>query len=160
VIYPQLLKADFDKLPRALRDFHSLAGDRKAAGKVAVQRERGWFARLVGFPQAGENIPARLEVSASQNREVWIRRFGNGVLRSAQWAEGDLLVETAGPLRIYFRVTADVAGLRFESLRARLWGIPVPVRIAATARGGDSAWEFEVKFEHVGSYRGSMEQVP
>jgi hypothetical protein len=44
--------------------------------------------------------------------------------------------------------------MRFESRAARLWGIPLPMRMEAWERGGDSSWEFEVTVAHIGSYRG------
>ena len=159
MIYPQLLRSDFDKLPRALHDFHSTAGGGRAAGRVAVRRARGLLPRLSGFPPSGDDLPAKVEVMATDQQEVWTRQFGDGMLRSVQWIKGDLLVEAMGPLRIYFRVAACETGLRFQLVRARLLGMPIPLRIEATAMGGESSWEFEVKIAHVGSYRGVMEPV-
>jgi hypothetical protein len=82
------------------------------------------------------------------------------VRRSVQWIKDDLLVEAAGPLRLYFRVFAGERGMRFQSERARFWGIPLPLRVEGTARGAGASWEFEVTISHVGSYRGIMEPVP
>ena len=159
MIYAQLLRADFDKLPRALHAFHSAAGGGRAEGKVVVWRERGLLALLSGFPPSGDNLPAKVNVVANKDREIWIRQFGNGVLRSVQWIKDDLLVEAIGPVRMYFRVLGCETGLRFQLVRARLFGMPIPLRIEATASGGDLSWEFEVKISHVGSYRGFMEPV-
>ena len=160
MLYPELLKADFERLPRALRDFHSKPGGGRAEGTAAVRNDNRLLARLAGFPPPGDNIPMRLLVVASDNSEVWIRSFGDAVLRSVQRREGDLLQEAIGPVRVLFRVLADGAGMRFESLRVRLWMIPLPLRVAATARGDESSWEFEVTVERIGSYRGAMVSIP
>jgi hypothetical protein len=77
-------------------------------------------------------------------------------LRTAQWQEGNLLRESAGPVRISFHVQADERGLRFQSLRARFWFVPIPLRIEAHEWGDDSSWEFQVTVAGVGSYSGRM----
>ena len=74
--------------------------------------------------------------------------------------EGDLLVESAGPVRIFFRVRADEDEMRFESQRALLWSIPLPLRIEAWARGAGAGWEFDVSVRHAGGYRGTMAPLP
>jgi hypothetical protein len=159
VLYPQLLQGDFDKLPRALREFHSRPGGGRASGAVSV-RHASLLARLIGFPASGDRIPMQLEVVAGENEEVWIRRFGDVVRKTIQTQAGDLLLEAAGPLRMFFRVLADETGLRFECQRARLWGIPLPLRVEARARGDDAGWEFEVTVASVGSYRGAVIPTP
>ena len=159
MLYRQLLKDDFEKLPRALREFHSAPGGGRALGTVAVRHARGMLARLAGFPRSGEGIPLRLEVEATGDREVWVRRFGDDVLRTTQQRQGDLLLETMGPVRVLFRLAADGKGIRFESERTRLWMIPLPVRVTAMAAGGDSSWEFEVTVSRIGSYRGAVVRV-
>jgi len=139
-----------------LRDFHSAPGGGSASGTVAVRRECGWLAGLVGFPPSGDGISVRLQVIAGGNSELWIRSFGGVELRTVQWSEGELLLETAGPLRMSFRLFADEKGMRFEIVRARLWMVPIPLRIEAQIWGNDSSWEFQVTVAGVGSYRGTM----
>jgi hypothetical protein len=156
MIYPDLLKADFGKLPLVLREFHAVAGERRALGKVAIRHQHPWLARLVGFPEEGTDVPLRLHVAATEDREVWTRWFGDSMRRSVQWASGDLLVEKAGPVRIGLRISAGPAGMRFESRSASLWGIPLPLRMNAWTRGDGSSWEVEVTIAHIGSYRGRV----
>jgi hypothetical protein len=160
VLYRQLLKDDFDRLPPALRRFHSAPGGGRAVGSVAVRRASGLLARLAGFPRSGDNVPMRLEVVASETQEIWIRRFGDVVRKSTQRLEGGLLVETFGPVRLLFRVRGDDRGVRFECQCARLWALPLPLRVSATERGTDCSWEFEVTVARVGSYSGSMSPLP
>jgi hypothetical protein len=160
VIYPLLLKSDFGKLPPALKVFHAASGERRAAGIVEIRHDHRWIARLARFPAAGVNIPVRLHVTAGEHEEIWTRWFGNSMRRSIQWISGDLLVEKAGPIRIDFHVFADETGMRFESHTVTFWGIPVPLRAAAWARGDGASWEVEVTVQHVGSYRGRIAPEP
>jgi Domain of unknown function (DUF4166) len=160
VLYPQLLKGDFEKLPRALREFHSRPGGGRASGTVAVRHRSGLLARILRFPASGDNIPAQLQVVSGENEEVWIRRFGGVVRKSIQSQSGGLLLEKAGTVRLFFRLLAGDGELRFESERVLLWRIPVPLRVQGRARGSESAWEFEVTVAHVGSYRGTMIPLP
>jgi Domain of unknown function (DUF4166) len=156
MIYRALLDGDFAKLPPVLRTFHSAPGKRCASGTMSIRRESGLLAWLVDFPPAGERVPVRLEVDGADGRETWTRWFGTLMRRSTQRAEGGLLVEEAGPVRIAFRIRASESGMSFESQRAELWGIPVPLHIEAFLRGGELSWEVEVRIRHVGSYRGVM----
>ncbi len=156
MIYRALLEQDFEKLPPVLRVFHSAPGQRHAAGTMSIRRHSAFLAWLVGFPPEGEQVPVNLDVLATEDQETWTRSFGGTVRSSTQWAAGGFLVEKAGPLCIAFQIRASEDSLTFESRRAKVWGIPVPVRIEASARGGETSWEVEVKIAHVGSYRGVM----
>jgi hypothetical protein len=157
MIYRALLEDDFEKLPTALRVFHSTPGRRRAAGTLSVRHHSAFLAWLVRFPPAGDHVPAQLDVLASDAEETWTRSFASVVRRSTQWASAGLLMEQAGPLRIAFRVHAACGGMRFQSQRASIWGIPVPLRVEAVSRGGETSWEIEVEIAHIGNYRGVME---
>ncbi|HEY1341339.1 MAG TPA: hypothetical protein VGF59_27705 [Bryobacteraceae bacterium] len=159
MVYRELLKDDFERLPAPLRRFHSSARGR-ARGLIFVRHRNRALARLLGFPAAGENIAADLEVTATDRGEIWTRRFGNHVMRSLQRCERGLLVETMGPIRLQFRVTADAAGLSLKSEGVRYLGVPVPIQLRATERGCGSGWEFAVDVPHVASYGGAMELLP
>jgi len=156
MIYRALLKDDFEKLPAVLRVFHSAPGQRSAAGTLSIRRHNVFLAWLVGFPPEGEQVPTRLDVLATEDEEIWTRRFGGVARSSTQWEAKGLLVEEAGPLRVAFQVRACQGGMSFESRRARVWGIPVPLRVKAAVRGGETSWEVEVTVAHVGSYHGAM----
>jgi hypothetical protein len=159
LLYPQLLQSDFAKLPRVLREFHTTPGGGRASGKVVVHHANRLLARIAGFPPPGHAVTLQLEILAADDREIWRRRFGPHVRESIQQVQGSLLVETAGPIRIFFRVFADSHGLRFESQRARFLGIPLPLRISAEARAGESSWDLEVTVKGIGGYRGIMAPV-
>lgn len=156
MLYPMLLKADFEKLPGVLRGFHSAPRGGRAKGTVSV-RHQSILARLIGFPPAGDGIPLRVEVMAMESKEVWVRHFGNAIRRSVQTVEGDLMVEAMGPVRIFFRLYADSTGIRFVSQRATLWRIPLPLRVIAVTKGQKFSWDFAITVCGIGSYRGSVE---
>ncbi len=156
MLYPQLLGSDFGKLPRALREFHSAPGGGSASGTASVRRVRGWLAGLIGFPPAGDGIPLKLRVVATDSGEIWIRSFGGVERRTVQRRDGHLLVESAGPVRFTFRLLEVEQGMRFELQSARVWIIPIPLRIEAREWGDESSWDFEVTVVGVGTYRGRM----
>ncbi len=159
MIYRQILAADFDRLPAMLRTFHSTPGGGHAVGTASVSHQNKWLARLLRFPRAGPDQPMRLDVVAEESEETWTRSFGNSPRRSVQTVRDGLLVEDLGPMQIEFRVIPNSEGMRFRSQRARLLGIPVPVRVEARVKGNDHGWEFEVTVDRVGSYKGTMSQV-
>ena len=125
-------------------------------GMASVSHQNKWLARLLRFPRAGRDQPLRLDVVAEESREIWTRSFGNSQRRSVQRVRGGLLVEDLGPMQIEFRIIPNNDGMRFQSQRARLLGIPVPVRVEAHVKGNDSGWEFEVTVSRVGSYKGTV----
>ena len=160
MLYPQLLAADFARLPRALREFHSAPRGGRASGTAVVTHTNRWLAWLLGFPPSGENIPLQLEVQTSGNREIWVRQFGGVVLRTKQRQDGNLLLETRGLVRIFFRIFADEHGMRFESQRAYFWIIPLPLKVEARVRGDESSWVVDVTVGRIGSYQGELVRVP
>lgn len=156
MLYPELLKSDFDRLPQALREFHSAPGGGRARGTASVRHSSGLLARLAGFPPEGGNVPLQLEVLASENQEVWIRRFGETVLKSVQRQSGGLIAESFGRLKILLRVTVEDSRMRFVSEGVRWWIIPLPLSVMATEWGDEAHWEFDVNVLGLGSYRGMM----
>jgi len=156
MIYRALLGDDFARLPAALRTLHGAPGKRCAEGVMSIRRENALLAWVVGFPRAGGKVPVRLEVEGTESEETWTRWFGGLRRSSTQRVKGGLIMERAGPVRIAFQVRVCDGGMQFESLRTQVFGVPVPLRIAASVRGGETSWEVEVTFAHIGSYRGVM----
>src|SRR5258708_5723729 len=130
MLYPRLLERDFDRLPRVLREFHSAPGGSRASGKAAVRRA-SFLSGLLGFPPAGDDIALELEVGEENDRKAWTRNLGGKKMRRVQGQEGDLRREAMGPVRIASRTAADENGMQFFSERARLWIIPIPLRVNA-----------------------------
>src|SRR5947209_2177267 len=130
-LYRRALGDAFDGLPPALRRFHDRPGGATAEGVVCVTRGRGrirnWIASRMRLPPEGERMAVRLHVVVTGDREQWIREFGTARVVTHQWREAGLLIESIGPLRLGFRVFLEGDALRFNSARAWLHGIPLPI---------------------------------
>jgi hypothetical protein len=158
VIYRQLLGPEFDKLPAVLREFHSAPQGGHASGVARIRHTSSLLAWLVRFPPEGE-MPITLDIDSTSAGEVWIRHFGDAERRSSQTVDDGLLCEVAGPLHLYFRVTADPTGIRFSLVRARCLSVPIPLRVTAVvsaAPDANDAFNAEVSVAGVGSYQARM----
>ena len=144
MIYRQLLNEGFDRLPAALRAFHSAPGGGHAVGTASVSHQNGWLARLLGFPRAARSQPVRLDVIAKEIEEIWTRTFGT--IRSAGQSSEPAPGSGRRPGSASNRISCNRhrEGMRFQSSRARLFGIPVPVHVEGSAQGGEHSWNFEV----------------
>lgn len=151
-LYEQLLGDDFQRLPPVLREFHARQGTLRAKGEVAVLhgmgRLRGWAARLMKLPRAGERIALQLEITAAADRETWRRSFDGDLLETQQWKEQQHLVEHAGPISFLFQLKAADDSLTFEPLGCRVVGIRLPKflspHVFAQAAAKDRSWSIHV----------------
>ena len=151
-LYQRLLGKDFSKLPVILQQFHGLPEGGCADGVISVERGAGVLrhvaAQFLGLPNAGKEVPLRLQVIPEDGREIWIRHFDGQSLKTLQWQEGSYLVEKAGPLHLFFELAADERGLTFYPRLNRMRGIQVPdpisLRVNANARGLGNCWNIEV----------------
>ena len=138
-LYRRLLGPAFDTLPPTLRQFHDVETEWRGHARFRITRGRGWLrdlaARAGRLPPAGEDVPLRLRLVAEGERERWIRHFGGHKLESVQWAEGGLLVESFGALRLGFRLVVEPPALRLEPARAWLLGLPWPLALAPRGTG-------------------------
>ena len=87
-LYRRLLGEAYDAMPAPLRAMHDLANEMTAEGTATVTRGKGLLARLaaaiVGFPQAGENVPVRVDFKVEHGRERWTRSFAGRAFHSTQ----------------------------------------------------------------------------
>lgn len=154
-LYRQTLGADFESLPDVLRHFHESPSAATASGILHISRGQGWarrtLATLMRLPSPGENVPAHLHVQVDKHGERWIRRFGSLRLVTWQYYQKGLLIETAGPLRFGFHVTADAAGMQFETVRCWFLSLPLPLflapRVFAQVTGKGASWWIDVRIE-------------
>jgi hypothetical protein len=154
-LYQRVLGDRFDALPPVLRVFHSQRTGGSAVGTLRVTRTPGLLMRLLGplldLPDAGEHVPARVEVVVEGDKELWIRTFNGRSVKTLQWEHDGLLVEARGPLRIGIRLSTDGSSLRFEPVRAWFGPVPMPAFLAPGGRGlltaHDDAWHVDVSVE-------------
>ena len=152
-LYRRLLGTRFDELPGGLKRFHDADGGGRARGVFQVERGRGGLrnaiASLMGFPQAGVNVPVVLEVTAKGDRERWCRRFPSRTVASTQWERDQLLVEAFGPYSFSCSLELEGADLVYEFRRAWLLGVPLPSwflpRAEGIASGDEKGWRVVVR---------------
>jgi hypothetical protein len=106
------------------------------------------FASILGLPRAGKDVPVRLEVRVDGDREQWLRHFPGGCLRSVQWADGNLLMESVGLASFSSALVVDGSSLSYEFRRAWFAGIPLPVWLSPYVDGralaGETGWRVAV----------------
>lgn len=141
-LYRQILGSAWERLLPAITAMHA-GGARVASGRARIERGGGLLARIVarvvGFPQAGEDVPVTVRFVADGEKEIWTRDFGGKMFRSWQ-VEGKgrdrhLLAEVFGPFRVLMAPVPDGDRLRLVVRGWRFFGIPLPMFLAP---GGDT----------------------
>jgi hypothetical protein len=139
-LYRRLLGSDFDRLPPTLQRFHDVTTEWHGHAQFRITRGRGWLrnvlADLGGLPPAGEDVPLRLRIVAEDDRERWIRHFGQHRLESVQRAWRGLLVESIGGVTLGFHLVVEPPALRL--VPAQVWllgGLPWPHFLAPHGNG-------------------------
>jgi hypothetical protein len=170
-LYRRLLGQAWDQLPEPLRVMHDLQTDLTAAGVATVERGGGWLARmtawLVGFPQAGSDVPVTVRFHARDGKEYWQRTFADRRFASLQEQgrgryEG-LLCERFGVLAAGMALVLEEGRMRLVVRRWTVFGIPMPLALAPTGNSYESAengrFNFHVEIRHpftglIVAYRG------
>ncbi|MBZ7920775.1 DUF4166 domain-containing protein [Ensifer adhaerens] len=159
-LYRQILGRDWDRLPGSIRVLHEKSeGHAIFRGRAVVERGGSVWARLVasvlGFPGASPDVPVEIHFACRNGREVWTRRFGAKVLRSAQHRierpNEQWLAEEFGPFRILCALEPTENRLY---LSVRAWsflGLPLPLVLAPGGRtfeeDRDGLFHFHVEVE-------------
>jgi len=137
-LYRRLLGEAYAAMPAPLQAMHDLKDEMVAEGSATVTRGGGLLARIaaaiVGFPQAGENVPVRVAFRNENGRERWTRTFAGRLFHSTQeqgrgryeW----LVCERFGPLCVGMALVLDEGKLRLIVRRWSVFGIPLPVWLA------------------------------
>jgi hypothetical protein len=146
-LYRRLLGDAYGHLPTSLWRMHALKDTLAAEGVATVTRGKGLLAgiaaAIVGFPQAGEDVPVRVDFNVTNGVERWTRTFGGKSFHSTQeqgrgryeW----LVCERFGPLTAGMALVVEDGKLRLVVRRWSLLGIPMPLFLAPR---GDS-YEYE-----------------
>ncbi len=147
LVFPRLLGDAFNQLPTALRDLHGRRGKFAASGRATVERGRGPLSALacaiIGFPDAGIDVPVRVDFTASPDEEIWQRTFADkkfqSRLRAGEGKFKGLLHDKFGLIGGGIALVIDGDRLRWITRRWSFLGVPLPL---ALAPHGDS-YEFE-----------------
>lgn len=151
-LYRDIMREDFDGLPREVRRMHEVAGDLGAAGRVTVTRGRNPLARLAGwlfrFPPTMADAPVTIAMAGDESGEVWTRDFGGHSMRSHLGREGTMLVERFGLLSFAITLRREPGGLSMHHVGWRLGPVPMPrwlgPRGVATERATAGRFHFDV----------------
>ncbi|HLK56661.1 MAG TPA: DUF4166 domain-containing protein [Chthonomonadaceae bacterium] len=154
-LYRRTLGESFDSLPPVLQRFHDTPGGAIAEGSFRITWGQGWLRQALAtgmrLPLPGEQVPALVQVRTKGDMEYWTRDFGSRRLVSRQWLRQGLLVETAGPFRIGFKVSTDATGMRFAFVRCWLFLLPLPNALAPRVHGWvtehENGWWVQVGIE-------------
>lgn len=159
-LYPTLLGDDYAKLPAVIQRMHAVVDRVEARGFADITRGSSPLARLaaalLGLPPEGRAVPVHVTFTRDGDEaeagERLIRRFGDAVLETRQSAgrgqDAGFLIEGFGPITLMLRLRGERAGLRFELVRVRLFGLPLPTalrpRLAARETVEDGWYHFSV----------------
>lgn len=154
-LYQRVLGSRFADLHPILQTFHSQTESAVADCRLEVIHPPGLlktiFRKLAGMPAAGLHEKTLLEVKAHGSHEVWLRTIGGKRLVTRQWQRGDLLLEGVGPAVFGIELVSDSGGLRFETRRVWLLGIPiarlVAPKVSAWVRPKENRWNVKVSLD-------------
>jgi Domain of unknown function (DUF4166)/Saccharopine dehydrogenase NADP binding domain len=170
-LYRRLLGEAWDRLPQPLQAMHDLATELSAEGIAEVECGNHLLARLaalvVGFPQAGRDIPVKVSFQVRDGREHWRRSFAGRSFTSVQ-EQGRgrferLLCESFGPLTFGLALVIDDGRMRLVVRRWSAFGIPLPLALAPHGNSFEFAqngrFHFHVEIGHpftglIVAYRG------
>lgn len=152
-LFLDLLGPQAAVLPPRVRQLHALPMPAELRGRAQTQAARGLLARLcalvAGLPRADGDVAVCVRfVSPAAGVEVWTREFGASTFRSRLRAVNGELHEQLGPVRIRFRLRADVDGIIWEPLAIDLLRMPLPRMllhgISARESERDGRYRFDV----------------
>lgn len=159
-LYRRMLGEAWADLPEPVRAMHDLSGDRRVAGRAEVERGTALPARLVaaliGFPEAGRDVPVEVTFQVRDGVETWRRRFSGRSFFSTQQAgcgrSDGLLEERFGPIRVGLALVLEGDRLRLMVRRWSLLGLPMPLALApggeAWETAADGRFRFHVEIRH------------
>lgn len=175
-LYRRVLGPAFDSMPDAIRRLHrgrpAVLGAGGALVTPATGRRARWFAKRLGFPTVGGQVPLAIVVESRNGVEHWTRYFDDTPLRSVVRApvvrargssEPGLVEESFGPLQLVMRPLAQDDGVDLHLVSARLGWLPLTgalrPRVSAVERvdaDGHHQYDFELSlpvFGRIVSFR-------
>jgi len=160
-----------------LQAMHDVRTEVAAEGMATVERGKGVLALIaawiMGFPQAGENVPVTVRFRVQHGREHWQRTFAGRSFASTQEAGRGrfehLLCERFGPLNAGMALVLEDGRMRLVVRRWSFLGIPMPLFLAPRGNSyefaQDGRFHFHVEIGHpftglIVAYRGWLVPHP
>ncbi|NEO86563.1 MAG: DUF4166 domain-containing protein [Spirulina sp. SIO3F2] len=115
-LYRQFLDQNYDSLPAAVQALHNIEDEQGLEGRCSIQIGENWIVRLLTklfpFPEAGENLPLRLNLKVEHQEtgaiEHWTRYFGEIKFYSEQWqADGQLYEKIRNTVATFSPAVSD-----------------------------------------------------
>ena len=173
-LFRQLLGPAFDDLPPRLRELHDSKDPRQWSGVAEIRRGQGMLAimisALVGFPQAGKQIPVSVTFTPEKGKERWTRNFGGRRFSSRQSAgrskDQYLLAERFGVVTVALALVLDGGRLALIPRRWHLLGVPLPGFLLPKGqsfefeKNGRFHFDVEISLPFIGlvvAYKGTLE---
>jgi hypothetical protein len=169
-LFPSLMGGEFARLAPVVQAVH---GGRSLTlhGYADVVRGKALIAQvlcLLGrLARDQARSPVRVEIEADGHREIWTRHFGTSPrMRSVLTARGGTLCERFGPAALQFALSAEGGSVTWRPVKARVFGLPMPVkwlaeiRARAFERAGVYVFDVKVALPGVGTiieYQGQLE---
>jgi Domain of unknown function (DUF4166) len=152
-LYERILGVRYGQLHPVLRAFHSQSGVAVADCRLDVTHPPGvlksLFRKLAGMPSAGRHETTLLEAHARPYGEEWRRTIGGKLMITKQWQSGSLLMEGVGPAVLGIELHCEQGGMRFETKRFWVLGVPIFKAISpsvfARVTPLEKSWQVEVR---------------
>lgn len=174
-IYRQVLGSAFDVLPPQVKALHDVSGVRRWVGCADVKRGNGLVARiigyLIGFPNAGVDVPISVTFTPEGSGERWVRNFGGKIFSSLQTLgrgkNAYLLVERFGLITVSLALVVDDDRLCLIPRRWSFIGMPLPKFALPSGKSFetdvDGAFKFDVEISApmiglIVAYNGTLKQ--
>ena len=173
-LYKRILGSAFRDLPLPLQELHGETGQHQWSGRADVIRGTNPLAKLVGaligFPEAGKEVPVTVTFKPEAGGERWTRIFG-GKTFSSQQTEGQgrdkyLLLERFGTITIAVALLVKEERLYLIPRHWRFLGIPLPKILMPSGKtfesedNGDFCFDVEIKAPLIGlivAYHGRLQ---
>lgn len=171
-IYRQVLGENFERLPQAVREFHSVMGGWRYSGHVAIDGPENILGKIIawcsGLPVMSTEQDFEFSIRADASGETWRRRFPDGDMVSRLRVVDGCLVEQLGIFQLRFRLEAAEDRLSMKIERITAFGIPCPrilfPQVSAKERGSGDRFHFDIEMHmpmagRVVRYKGHLEML-
>jgi hypothetical protein len=141
---------DFTKLAPLLQAAHT--GKSVLRGKAQVKRGK-LLSRLLctifRFPKVGDNVELLVNCEHTSDSMVWNRDFDGLKMKSSFKLQGDYLIESLGPLAMYFKAVEKDGALHYLFVKTKFMGVFLPnflsPQVVASEQEVEGKYRFSVE---------------
>ena len=152
ILLRNILGADFDQMPTAVRRMHSVAKTQEVHGTSRVVGGKNPLSRLIrataALPKPTSRAPIYIRFVKDKDGEEWDRHFGNSRFHTVMKQEGRCLAEhlVAFPVTFVYEVRADSRGFSLHVRQVRFLGIPLPRLLRPNLEARAREWRGRYQF--------------